>query len=722
MQKPPNLNGIALEKYNRDIVDDLWFECVNNGLDLEREKDPFWAKTPDQYFHRINNLKKRISNFPNVKARKPLHLSKTMFQSATYYNQIFLISTYEFQNKIDSVERKYCEACNTGMFVSGECKRCDHCRQNHLTHEKLLEEKMLPIWRDLDGTVRYDVPEELQDLTFGEMMMLQRYSPYIALKHIYSGSFGLQGHCCCYSQDIGSVCNTLPKKREDLIKVIKEFRVTVENTNDPEYSSFVIRKKKVLNALKWLKKFNEQYKDITISEENLDWMGDNEKKCIIEQSHDDNVLNEDDGHGIDNQPLNETVAENQTGNNHSDEVEFYGVIPEQIKGVSDESAKLMENLRNVPSKKLGKMDFPHVEEKPVSEYNGIKIFTNVFPWLFPGGEGDVWNEVNGNLISKNQGWAWASKLLNWKDGRFMKDKTFIFYALDMLQRHKCNSSGAWFMKTHFNESIPNFEDLKEKIQKNETKFIEKIQHFSKKIEGSDSFWRSKRDELYSWMEYHLSQGNGAPNLFMTLSCAENWWPEIAEQVAEVIKHTDPDLAAEVLDKENMKARYRAIVEYTNIVQEMFQIRTEEWLETVGKTIFKIQHYWLRFEFAKGRGQIHAHLLAITSDGLLLNHNISRATEIEKVKILSNYARNNLGLTAEFPLIGTKKEGEKLTSAEKKLIAKPEGTALKDNYSKALKRKLSECTSMINDLADNINMTEIHVCNPFCMRCNKMRKM
>ena len=178
--------------------------------------------------------------------------------------------------------------------------------------------------------------------------------------------------------------------------------------------------------MKWLKKFNTQYKDINISEENLDWMGDNEEKCIIEQSDDDNVLNEHDDHGIDNQPLNETVAENQTGNNHSDEVEFYGVIPEQIKGVSDESAKLMENLRNVPSKKLGKMDFPHVEEKPVSEYNGIKIFTNVFPWLFPGGEGDVWNEVNGNLISKNQGWAWASKLLNWKDGRFMKDKTYIF--------------------------------------------------------------------------------------------------------------------------------------------------------------------------------------------------------------------------------------------------------------------------------------------------------
>ena len=83
------------------------------------------------------------------------------------------------------------------------------------------------------------------------------------------------------------------------------------------------------------------------------------------------------------------------------------------------------------------------------------------------------------------------------------------------------------------------------------------------------------------------------------------------------------------------------------------------------------------------------------------------------------SQNDFIRNMNFP---TKKEGEKLTSAENKLIAKPEGTALKDKYSKALKRKLSECTSMINDLADNINMTEIHVCNPFCMRCNKMRKM
>ena len=44
----------------------------------------------------------------------------------------------------------------------------------------------------------------------------------------------------------------------------------------------VIRRQKVLNALKWLKKFNTEYKDINISEEDLDWMGET----------DDHVLNE----------------------------------------------------------------------------------------------------------------------------------------------------------------------------------------------------------------------------------------------------------------------------------------------------------------------------------------------------------------------------------------------------------------------------------------------
>ena len=94
-----------------------------------------------------------------------------------------------------------------------------------------------------------------------------------------------------------------------------------------------------------------------------------------------------------------------------------------------------------------------------------------------------------------------------------------------------------------------------------------------------------------------------------------------------------------------------MLDYTPIVQYYFQKRVNIWMETVGKNIFKIKHYWLWFEFAKGRGQIHAHFLTITLNGYLLQHEIANAkTEEEKINILSSYTRNDLGMTASFPNI------------------------------------------------------------------------
>ena len=109
--------------------------------------------------------------------------------------------------------------------------------------------------------------------------------------------------------------------------------------------------------------------------------------------------------------------------------------------------------------------------------------------MFPGGEGDVYNKYCSNHISEGHGWVWASKLLGYKDGRFMKDKTFIFYALDMIQQHHCNNSGKWFMENYLNEKIDSLEELKEKIRNGQTSFVHKIQNYATKITGSDAYWR-----------------------------------------------------------------------------------------------------------------------------------------------------------------------------------------------------------------------------------------
>jgi hypothetical protein len=71
-----------------------------------------------------------------------------------------------------------------------------------------------------------------------------------------------------------------------------------------------------------------------------------------------------------------------------------------------------------------------------------------------------------------------------------------------------------------------------------------------------------------------------------------------------------------------------VYDYTLIDQEYFQERVKVWVETVGKRIFKIKHYWLRFEFSPSRGQIHAHFLAITDfKGVLKrSSNVSRSLD------------------------------------------------------------------------------------------------
>ena len=58
-------------------------------------------------------------------------------------------------------------------------------------------------------------------------------------------------------------------------------------------------------------------------------------------------------------------------------------------------------------------------------------------------------------------------------------------------------------------------------------------------------------------------------------------------------------------------------DYTLIVQEYFQQRVKIWLSTIGAKIYHIKYYWLRYKFAPSRGQIHAHIMAIHDNPLVM---------------------------------------------------------------------------------------------------------
>lgn len=186
--------------------------------------------------------------------------------------------------------------------------------------------------------------------------------------------------------------------------------------------------------------------------------------------------------------------------------------------------------------------------------------------------------------------------------------------------------------------------------------------YIKRIRGSDAFWRQKRAELYNWIHYHLGEGHGAPNGFFTLSCAEYFWPDMIRLLEDRIwvaegKHRNgpgakTDRHGNIIDLANdRKARNKAVNDYAIVIQEFFIHRTEDYLNTIGRDVLGIEHYWLRFEFAKGRGQIHAHILVMLKKNLQARIqeqvDAAKGNREKEAQAVAKWAQKQFGMTAQY---------------------------------------------------------------------------
>ena len=394
------------------------------------------------------------------------------------------------------------------------------------------------------------------------------------------------------------------------------------------------------------------------------------------------------------------------------DIKHYGTILDtDIISHNDHDKMIIESLKNAYMSKLKGpesadsdhpvLNFPLVSTEPEDEYDGIPIFSNAFPWLFPGGIGDI----NCNK-KKDYGYVqkWASTMVHYFDGRFIRDGTWCFYALNYVQRHQNNISGGFFVRDFIKTNRPSdIEELKAQIQKGDYSFIDKLIYFSSKVRGSDSYWRLKKSQLYTWVYWHIEKGHGAPSLFITLSCAEYYWPDIKRLIEDRVSHTETNSEKSHIDINTKQKRMKAVNQYSIVVQEYFITRVKDWMESFAKDILKVQHYYTRFEFAKGRGEIHAHILAIADNKDTLVAAYRAETEKEKVEVLSQYAHNVLGLTSQFPASDEEENNE---NAEKQNPAE---------------KRLSEIENHEIDKLHLCNTSQTHKCGDYCMRINTKYK-
>ena len=64
---------------------------------------------------------------------------------------------------------------------------------------------------------------------------------------------------------------------------------------------------------------------------------------------------------------------------------------------------------------------------------------------------------------------------------------------------------------------------------------------------------------------------------------------------------------------DLVARRRVVKQYSNVVCTFFHLKTEAFIEEVLKPVYGVSDYYIRFEYAASRGQIHFHMLAWRKD-------------------------------------------------------------------------------------------------------------
>ena len=513
----------------------------------------------------------------------------------------------------------------------------------------------------------------------------------------------MKGHTVMFHKHIEDICNELPRKKVNMVCVVKEYTTT--KTSEVKHQKFLIRRNKVLKALHWLKQHHPGYKNVTIVESNLDWMKGSSEMHLNAESISvlQNVEKE-----IDKKETADsvTVSSEQTCENISKPMEILGMTPTLSTNKKTDNINIRQKLEEAMTTnghQVSPLMFPRVDEEPINEFTTNRIFADGYPWLFPAGIGDITNTKTKG--QEGAAFDWAQRLLRWPDGRFMSDELFTFHLPNFLTRHVNNNSGYYFVKNYIDDKDITIEEVQKQISDGNTEFVKKIINYAgTRLRGSDAWWRYRKHELNTWINYHLKEGHGPPTLFMTFSCAEYWWDDLLNILFDRIEDTNDKEKVRICRKEPtsekaMEAKCYLVDTYTAIIQEYFQLRLDNWMETVGKRVFGITHYWLRFEFTKGRGQIHGHLLGITSDQFLL-HDFYKAWEIEKdvkkaTNMLSAYVRHRFDLSEELP----KSKEHKETTTKINPLSVP----------------FCQIANDINDKISCVEKVHIHKCNKFCLR-------
>lgn len=333
--------------------------------------------------------------------------------------------------------------CSAGMSLqSGQCvcAVCPDCLHS-------LSRSQLPSIALANGRWLGEVPAVLDELTFMEKILVARYRHNRCIVRVDKHApFKMRANAIIFAQPAAELLRVLPMPREELDTIVAVlFTGSVAPTlSDFQRTPVLVRRSKVWDALIWLKQYNSEYADVTLSPQNLAGYG--EDSIPVAFFHQPTP---------DSEPLATlSVADDNTPSGAGD-----GPCPMTIHGVtSDEVVTLGRNAQAVLAMRHLKLGGSVLamgsQSQPERFYNNVSLFPGLFPWLFPYGYG---GPRNARMTVKVKQETHLRELLLYYDRRFQTDPYFPFICFN--QHQISQSTRGSFLTT----DRKNFDHIAERI-------------------------------------------------------------------------------------------------------------------------------------------------------------------------------------------------------------------------------------------------------------------
>ncbi len=225
-----------------------------------------------------------------------------------------------------------------------------------------------------------------------------------------------------------------------------------------------------------------------------------------------------------------------------------------------------------------------------------------FPTLIPDGIGDF-------NASRNYAFPylkdWAEHCLWWHDGRFARHPYWKFIVMNIIQRQQAAKQTSFFVGARLGENAPSVGELKERVANNDSSILRSCIAYAGNVSGTDPYWYQKKQELQALVKFKAWKKDGLPTFFLTGSCAEFHWTPLIKLLQSHLEQNGDD--TDIVN--DLVARRRVVKQYSNVVCTFFHLKTVAFIEEVLKPVYGVSDYYIRFEYAASRGQIHFHMLA-----------------------------------------------------------------------------------------------------------------